>query len=124
PKPAPPLALRNYLGHPINLKQFHGRAVLVTFIYTHYPDVCPLIVGHLHAAQATLGAEARKAQIVAVSTDPRGDTPEAVARFLKIHQMTGRMQYLIGSQRALQRTWAEWNIIAKPAPSGRDRVEH
>lgn len=124
PKPAPPLTLRDSLGHPVNLKQFRGKAVLVTFIYTHCPDVCPLIVGHLHTAQAQLGSEAGKLQIVAVSTDPGGDTPQTVARFLKVHQMTGRMDYLIGSQKQLQRVWADWYIIAKPAPSGRDLVEH
>lgn len=123
-KPAPPLALRDSLGRSVNLKQFRGKAVLVTFIYTHCPDVCPLIVGHLHSAQAELGGEAKKLQIVAVSTDPRGDNRKTVATFLKEHQMTGRMEYLIGSQKQLEHVWANWNIIAKPDPTGRDLVEH
>jgi cytochrome oxidase Cu insertion factor (SCO1/SenC/PrrC family) len=38
--------------------------------------------------------------------------------------MTGRMDYLIGSPKQLQKTWAAWNIIAKPDPTGRDQVEH
>jgi protein SCO1/2 len=123
-KPAPPLSLRNSLGHPVDLKQFRGKAVLVTFIYTHCPDICPLIVSHLHAAQTELGPEADKLQIIAVSTDPRGDKPKAVAAFLKNHEMTDRMEYLVGSEKQLERVWADWNIIAKPSPTGRDRVEH
>ena len=114
PKPAPPLALRNYRGGQINLKQYRGKAVLVTFIYTHCPDVCPLIVSHLRTTQAQLGSAARKLQIVAVSTDPRGDTPRTVAAFVKAHGMTGRMKYLIGSRRELERVWGAWNIVAKP----------
>ena len=51
-KPAPPLTLRDSLGHPVNLDQYRGKAVLVTFIYDHCPDVCPIIVGNLHTAQA------------------------------------------------------------------------
>jgi protein SCO1/2 len=108
----------------VDLKQFRGKAVLVTFIYTHCPDICPLIVSHLHAAQAELGPEAGKLQIIAVSTDPRGDKPKAVAAFLKKHEMTDRMEYLVGSEKQLERVWADWNIIAKPSPTGRDRVEH
>jgi protein SCO1/2 len=124
PSPAPPLRLDDSLGHPVNLDEFHGKAVLVTFIYTHCPDVCPLIVSHLKTAQALLGPKAGNLQIVAVSTDPRGDTPRTVAAFLKEHGMTGRMQYLIGSRAELGQVWKEWNIVAHPAKSGRDLVEH
>src|SRR4051794_4408125 len=124
PKPAPALRLKNSLGQSVDLAQFKGKAVLITFIYTHCPDVCPLIVSHLKAAQAELGAKAKDLQIIAVSTDPRGDTPATVNRFLKQHGMTGKMDYLIGTPKQLQKTWADWNIIAKPARSGRDQVEH
>jgi protein SCO1/2 len=124
PQAAPALALHNSLGQPVNLAQYKGKAVLLTFIYTHCPDVCPLIVSHLKTAQAQLGPKARGMQIVAVSTDPRGDTPKTVAAFLKEHGMTGRMQYLIGSRKELGQVWKNWNIVVNPAKSGRDLVEH
>jgi protein SCO1/2 len=124
PKPAAPLELNNSLGEPVNLSEYNGKAVLVTFIYTHCPDVCPLIVSHLKTAQALLGPKAKDLQIVAVSTDPRGDNPRTVAAFLHEHGMTGRMQYLIGNQAELGHVWKEWNIVAHPAKSGRDLVEH
>src|SRR5580704_10462563 len=57
PRPAPPLALDNYLGTPVNLASYRGRAVLVTFLYTHCPDVCPLIASHLHTALAEMSAQ-------------------------------------------------------------------
>ena len=101
-KPAPPLALRDSLGHPVNLDQYRGKAALVTFIYDHCPDVCPIIVGNLHTAQAQLGPEADKLQIIAVSVDPRGDTQSTVKAFLQDHRMTGRMEYLIGSRPDLE----------------------
>lgn len=124
PEPAPPLRLRNYLGEPIDLEQLQGRAILVTFIYTHCPDTCPLIVSHMRTALALLGARARDLQIVAVSTDPRGDTAKTVAAFVKDHGMAGRMDYLIGSRAELGRVWKAWNIVAKPDKAGRDLVEH
>jgi protein SCO1/2 len=109
-KPAPPLQLRNYLGQQVNIDQFRGKAVLVTFLYTNCPDICPLITANLHNALEQLGASARRAQVIAVSVDPRGDTPSAVAHFLGEHQMVGRMQYLIGSSAALSRTWKAWGV--------------
>jgi protein SCO1/2 len=124
PKAAAPLQLRNSLGQRVDLRSYRGKAVLVTFIYTHCPDVCPLIVGNLHNAQANLGAKAKDLRIVAVSTDPRGDTPKTVARFLRQHDMTGRMQYLLGSRRQLGRVWKAWNIVARPEKADPELVEH
>ena len=43
----PQFALRNSLGHRVRLSQFRGRAVILTFIYDHCPDTCPLIVENL-----------------------------------------------------------------------------
>ena len=123
-KPAPPLALDDSLGHRVNIDSYRGKAVLVLFIYTHCPDICPLMVGHLHAAQQELGSEASKMQIIAVSVDPRGDTPKTVKAFLRAHQMTGRMEYLIGSRPQLERTWAAWGIGAKVSKKNPDLVEH
>jgi len=124
PKAAPALELDNYLGEPVDLAAYKGKAVLITFIYTHCPDVCPLIVSHLKTAQAELGPKAKDLQIVAVSTDPEGDNPRTVAGFLHDHEMTGRMQYLIGSPTELRKVWTDWNIVAKREKTGRDRVEH
>ncbi len=111
PGPAPPLSLRNYKGEAVNIDQYRGRAVLVTFLYTHCPDVCPLIASNLRVAQNLLGpAESSKAQVIAVSVNPRGDTPKTVAAFLADHGMTGRMQYLIGSAHELAPVWKAWGV--------------
>lgn len=124
PKAAPALKLDNSLGEPVDLTQFRGKAVLLTFIYTHCPDICPLIVSHLKTARAELGPKAKDLQIVAVSTDPRGDNPQTVKKFLAEHGMTGKMQYLIGSRSELGKVWTDWNIVARPDKAGRDLVEH
>ncbi len=111
PTPAPPLALRNYLGEPVNIASYRGKAVLVTFLYTNCPDICPLITANLRVAQNLMGPKlAAKAQIIAVSVDPKGDTPKAVASFLARHEMTGRMQYLVGSAHELARVWKAWGV--------------
>jgi protein SCO1/2 len=109
--PEPPLALRNYKGEAVNIDQYRGKAVLVTFLYTNCPDVCPIIASNLRVAQNLMGAAASsKMQVIAVSVDPRGDTSKAVATFLARHEMTGRMQYLIGSAHQLARVWKAWYV--------------
>ncbi len=111
PTQAPSLALRNYLGQPVNIDFYRGKAVLVTFLYTSCPDICPLITASLHATLELLGsAKSSHVQIIAVSVDPRSDTPKAVAAFLARHEMTGRMQYLIGSAHELAAVWKAWGV--------------
>jgi protein SCO1 len=125
PKAAPPLSLRNYLGQRVNIAQYRGKALLVTFIYDHCPDICPLIVANLRVAQNLMGTKtAAKAQIIAVSVDPRGDTPKTVAAFLKVHEMTGRMQYLIGSARELGQVWQRWGVGSERDAEDPDIVNH
>jgi len=109
-KRAPAIGLHNYLGRPVTLAQYRGRAVLVTFLYTHCPDICPLIASNLRVALNMLGPRAQEAQVIVISVDPRGDTRGAVARFMHEHQLTGRTQYLVGSAGELGRTWAAWGV--------------
>lgn len=92
---------RRDLGDRVVLSDLRGKAVLVTFLYTHCVDVCPLITANLRIVLQRLGPQERKVEIVAVSVDPRGDTRQSVATFLAAHHMTGRMKYLIGSAHEL-----------------------
>ena len=124
PKPAPPLKLRDSLGKSVDIQQYHGKAILVTFIYDHCPDTCPLIVSNLRAAQNELGSQADEMQIVAVSVDPEGDTPKTVKQFLDKHQMTGRMEYLIGSRKELAPVWQNWSIKSERAGNNPAELEH
>lgn len=111
PTPAPPLALHNYLGQAVNIDRYRGKAVLVTFLYTSCPDICPLITSDLRVAQNLMSAATRsKLQIIAVSVDPRVDTRAAVAAFLARHGMTGRMLYLTGTAKELAPVWKAWGV--------------
>ena len=120
PASSPDLALRDSTGKLVRLSQFRGKAVLLTFIYDHCPDVCPLIVGNLHNALAKLGAQASKVQIIAVSVDPKGDTPRSVKAFLAAHEMTGRMEYLIGSLAQLAPVWRSYGVAVQATPDQRE----
>ena len=122
---APPLStLRNHQGQSVSLASYRGKAVFVTFLYTHCPDVCPLIASQLHNTLGELGARASHVQLIAVSVDPRGDKPAAVAKFLREHQLTGQMQYLIGSARELAPVWSAWNVGSSKDAGNPEFVNH
>ena len=123
PRRAPQIALRNWNGKRVRLSDFRGKAVLLTFIYDHCPDTCPLIVEKLRQAQVKLGAGAHRLQVVAVSVDPRGDTRSTVGAFLAKHRMTGRMDYLIGSRAELAPVWRAYDIGVQGTPESRE-VSH
>lgn len=121
---APPIHLRNYLGQPVTLSEYRGKAVLVTFLYANCPTACPLIASNLRAALNMLGRRDSQVQVIAVSVDPRGDTPANVARFVREHGMLGRMQYLIGSAAELAPTWAAWHVGSTREVGQPDLVAH
>jgi protein SCO1 len=123
-KLAPSIRLHNYLGQPVTLTQYRGKAVLVTFLYTSCPNVCPVITSNLKTTLDDLGPRAKDVQVIAVSVDPRGDTPAAVADFLRAHGMLGRMQYLLGSAPALASTWSAWGVGSRREANDPQLIAH
>ena len=99
--PAPPIGadvpdfqLRNQDDEPIRLRQFKGRAVILTFIYTRcpLPDFCPLMMKHFDAINRLLASRpdlADRVHLVGVSVDPEYDTPAVLKAYGKAF-ITGR----------------------------------
>jgi protein SCO1 len=126
PQPAPAIdTLRNYDGSSFNLAAQRGKAVFVTFLYAHCPDICPLIASNLHNAYSKMSPAMRKrVAIVAVSVDPHGDNRSTVAAFVSEHQLTGEANYLIGSAGQLAQVWKAWNVGSEKDTSQPDLVNH
>ena len=126
PQQAPPLdTLRNYDGSSFSLAAQRGKAVFVTFLYAHCPDVCPLIASNLHNAYASMPQSMqRRVAIVAVSVDPHGDSAATVASFVRQHQLTGQARYLIGSTKQLPPVWEAWKVGSQKDASNPGLVNH
>jgi protein SCO1/2 len=123
PRTAPPLALHDVNGTRVSLAEQRGRYVLVTFIYTQCPDVCPLITQNLNAALRVIGPTARThVRVLAVSVDPAGDTPKAVRAYIRAKHLFPQFQYLIGSKAELRRVWKAWHVLAVETKP--DLVDH
>ena len=89
--------------------------VVYAFIYSHCEDVCPLEVQQIRGALDRIGRDVR---VLGVSVDPADDTPASARAFLTKQHMTGRMDFLLGSEAELAPVWKAFGIA--PQRDGRD----
>jgi protein SCO1/2 len=133
---APTFTLRDAAGNKHGLTQPPGHYVLVTFLYTNCPDVCPIIAGNLNLALQIDTARRAGLEVLAVSVDPENDTPAAVRRYIRQHRLVSSFHYLIGTRAELEPVWRAFHVVSSPQkgavshsafeilidPSGRERL--
>ena len=112
PAPPPDFTLRDQSDRAVHLRALHGKVVLLTFLYTHCPDVCPITAANLNTALRNLGGKRAHVAVLAVSVDPVGDTRSSVRRFIREHRLLPQFRYLTGRQAALQRVWRMYSVRA------------
>jgi protein SCO1/2 len=103
--PPQDFALRDESGRPISLAAYRGRVVVLTFLYTTCKDTCPTT-----AAQIGAAIQDERVPAIAVSVDPKGDTPERAQRFLVERGLRGRMRFALGSREQLAPVWRSYGI--------------
>jgi len=106
----PDFRLRNQEGRVIHLGQFHGKTLVVTFIYTRCPspEFCPRVTRNFAALEKQLAANPAlyaKSHLICVSFDPEHDTPER----LRAYGVT-----YIGSD--AKGTFAHWDFAVPEKP--------
>lgn len=82
----PDFKLRNQDGRTIHLNQFHGKDLLVTFIYTRcpLPNFCPLVTRNFAVINRELASNPAlngKTHLLCVSFDPEHDSPERLKAY-------------------------------------------
>jgi protein SCO1/2 len=82
----PDVKLVNQDGRPLSIKQFKGRALVVTFIYTRcpLPDYCPLMSANFARLNAAILGDAalrRRAHLLSVTLDPEYDKPAVLKAY-------------------------------------------
>jgi protein SCO1 len=116
---APNFALHDQHGQLIRLSAERGKFVLLTFLYVHCTNVCPVIAGQLNQTLRDLPPSSRdQVRVLAVSVDPKGDTPKAVAHFIAIHRLLPQFLYLTGTAKTLQPIWDGYHIASTQTGDG------
>jgi protein SCO1/2 len=110
------LALTGHDGKPRTLADFRGKAVVLTFGFTHCPDICPTTLADVAAALKKLGPDAARVQVLFVSVDPERDTLDVLAKY--VPAFDPGFLGLTGDAAATQRTAKEFKIFYEKRPGG------
>lgn len=86
-KPAPGFTLRTADGRVVRMDDFRDKVVVLHFIYTSCPDVCPLHAERIAEIQSMVNHTPMKerVQFITITTDPTRDTPDVMREYGKAH---------------------------------------
>lgn len=124
PLAAPAFSLQDQFGSPRAPTDYRGKVVVLAFMYTRCPDICPAMAGKLRQAQAGLGQQAQAVAFVIISVDPEGDTREAALEFSRGHGMERRWSYLVGNRGELERVWRHYYVEAHTEGDEHSLTDH
>ena len=87
--PLPDAPLVDQSGRAVRVRDFAGRDLIITFIYTRcpLPDYCPRMLAQLNEAAARLEKAGRRdeVQMLAITIDPTFDTPVILDAYGRAH---------------------------------------
>jgi protein SCO1/2 len=105
-----------------------GRPVVLNFIYTTCPGVCPIMSAVFTQFQDKLGAERAKVHMVSISIDPEQDTPGRLRDYARRFSAGSQWQHYTGTVAAsvaVQKAFAAYRgdkmnhdplTLMRPAP--------
>lgn len=84
---APSFRLTDPEGREVGLDDFRGKVVVLHFIYTNCPDVCPLHAERIAEIQKMINGTPMRdlVQFVTITTDPENDTAEVMREYGQAH---------------------------------------
>ncbi len=124
PQRATDFTLVDQFGESVSLSQKRGEVVVLTFLYTYCPDICPVVASHLtdiHEQLAKDGDIVKAFSIIAVSVDPERDTVERAHEYSTQYGMLSDWAYLVGTESELSEIWDAYYV--SPAPRQGDEPE-
>jgi protein SCO1 len=110
PSRAADFTLTDQDGREFRMAGTAGKAVVLTFLYTHCTDTCPFLALKLKSAAAQLGSDADKVVFIAVTTDPERDTLNVTAAYSRAAGLSGTWHFLTGTPAAVKSVWKSFGI--------------
>jgi protein SCO1 len=107
---APGFSLKDERGRRVTMSEYRGRPVIVTFLYSHCHDTCPIQAQQIKGALNDLGHDL---PALAISVDPPGDTPRSVHRFNAEQGVTGRIRWVLGRESQLRPLWEGYHTTSQ-----------
>lgn len=108
----PDVTLPSYRGGTVSLRALEGKVLVVTFLDTKCTQSCPIIAGEIGTALPLLSpVERRQVKALAITVDPRLDTPASIRSFLRRRHALGKLDFLIGSVTDLRPVWKAFYVL-------------
>ena len=122
--PVEDFSLTDQAGRSFRFQGLRGRVVLVTFMYTTCPDVCPLLTANMRLVQENLRPSERPAVFfLSITTDPEVDTPSVLKSYGERYKADfSNWFFVTGDQKSLERVWKIFGI--KVERKARGLVDH
>lgn len=122
--PMPDFALLDQGGAVLADEALRGSVVVVDFIFTACPDVCPLLTQSMsRVAEGTADAEA-PVRLLSVSVDPARDTPEVLAAYARRYGADlSRWSFVTGTDEQIREALRGFAQLAEKVPSGSGKPE-
>ena len=120
------LTLTNQAGESLRLGDYHGQALVLTFIYTRcpLPTYCPLMSKRFATLQPQLRERyGQDVQLLSISFDPAYDTPKVLREYAS--QYTGHLDtwtFATGDSTQTQRATELFGVFTKKEDS--DEITH
>jgi len=116
----PAIPLIDQDGRSFRLASLHGRAVVVSFIYTRCSDSCALTAAKL--ARIAHAADPRSVAVVALSVDPTFDRPARLHRYRARFETPERWTIATGEPGQVR--LLERRLGVEPESKGDGRTDH
>jgi protein SCO1/2 len=103
-------------------KIIKDKITLLTMVYTHCPDICPMTTHNMYLVQKKLSDDLLdKVNFVVISFDPNRDTPAVLKKFAEIRDLTfDKWTLLSGDEQNTNEVMLKFGIKAIPADSSYD----
>ena len=111
-------------GERLEFSKLRGKPVVINFMYTSCPDVCPLLTASLKIVRDHMNpAEAKAIRFLSITTDPEVDTPKVLKAYSRRHQAVGaHWSWLTGEARELAPVWQAFGVSVRRLARG--LIEH
>src|SRR5512135_952957 len=107
-------------GKPFRFTAARGKLILVTFVFTTCPDVCPLLTAKFAAIQRALDEKQVKDYLLlTITTDPERDSPAVLKDYAKRFTADLRhWSFLAGQRSELAKVWKIFRVNVTKTQSG------
>jgi protein SCO1/2 len=104
-----PFSLTGTDGNSSNLSDFEGQVLIVSFIYSRCPDVCPVVSANLHWVSQQLASDyGTNFSILSITVDPWWDTMEVLGNYSGERNLS--WLHLTGEVEALEPIWENFHV--------------